>query len=45
MSQRLTIAAEAREIAGTGTARALRREGKVPAIIYGGGGDDLKNCS
>ena len=27
--------AQARAIAGTGTARALRREGMVPAIIYG----------
>lgn len=42
MAQRLTIAAEARAIAGTGTARSLRREGKVPAIIYGGGGEDVK---
>lgn len=42
MAQRLTIAAESRAIAGTGTARSLRREGKVPAIIYGGGGEDVK---
>lgn len=42
MAQRLTLAAESRAIAGTGTARSLRREGKVPAIIYGGGGEDVK---
>lgn len=42
MSQRLELQAETRAIAGTGTARALRREGKVPAIIYGGGGEDVK---
>lgn len=35
MSDVLTIAAEKRERAGKGVARALRREGRVPAVIYG----------
>lgn len=30
-----TIEAQGREKAGTGTARALRREGQIPAIVYG----------
>lgn len=42
MAQRLTLAAESRATSGTGIARSLRREGKVPAIIYGGGGEDTK---
>ncbi len=32
----VVLKAELREGAGTGVARALRREGKIPAIIYGG---------
>lgn len=36
MSEIHTIAAEARERAGKGTARAVRRTGRVPAVIYGG---------
>jgi len=36
MSDALTLPAEARERAGKGASRALRREGRVPAIIYGG---------
>lgn len=35
MSDILEIAAEKRERAGKGIARALRREGQVPAVIYG----------
>ena len=35
MSDILTITAEKRERAGKGIARALRREGRVPAVIYG----------
>lgn len=31
-----TLSAEVREVAGKGASRRLRREGKVPAIIYGG---------
>ena len=36
MSDIFTINAEVRESAGKGASRRLRREGKVPAIIYGG---------
>ena len=35
MANYTTIEAEARERAGKGAARATRREGKVPAVIYG----------
>lgn len=35
MSDQLTISAEKRERAGKGASRALRREGRVPAVIYG----------
>ena len=35
MSDIYELAAEKRERAGKGIARALRREGLVPAIIYG----------
>ena len=36
MSDALSLPAEARERAGKGASRALRREGRVPAVIYGG---------
>jgi len=36
MSDQLTLTAEARERAGKGASRALRREGRVPAVVYGG---------
>ena len=36
MSDALTLPAEARERAGKGASRHLRREGRVPAVIYGG---------
>ncbi len=32
----ITFNAQKREIAGKGAARACRREGRVPAVIYGG---------
>lgn len=35
MANHTTIEAEAREHAGKGAARATRRQGKVPAVIYG----------
>ncbi|MGF1549668.1 MAG: 50S ribosomal protein L25/general stress protein Ctc [Sphingomonadaceae bacterium] len=35
MSEQLTLAAEARERAGKGASRAIRRTGRVPAVIYG----------
>ena len=36
MSDALTLPAETRERAGKGASRSLRREGRVPAVIYGG---------
>ncbi len=36
MSDALTLPAEARNRAGKGASRALRREGRIPAVIYGG---------
>ena len=36
MSETLNLPAETRERAGKGASRALRREGRVPAVIYGG---------
>ncbi|HEY0084780.1 MAG TPA: 50S ribosomal protein L25/general stress protein Ctc [Allosphingosinicella sp.] len=35
MSEQLTLSAETRERAGTGASRAMRREGRVPAVVYG----------
>jgi large subunit ribosomal protein L25 len=35
MSEQRTLPAEARDRAGKGASRALRREGRVPAVIYG----------
>ncbi|WBY15703.1 50S ribosomal protein L25/general stress protein Ctc [Erythrobacteraceae bacterium WH01K] len=36
MSDALNLPAETRERAGKGASRALRREGRVPAVVYGG---------
>lgn len=36
MSETLNLPAEARERAGKGASRALRRDGRTPAVIYGG---------
>jgi large subunit ribosomal protein L25 len=36
MSDALTLPAEARDRAGKGASRQLRRDGRVPAVIYGG---------
>jgi large subunit ribosomal protein L25 len=41
MSDQLTLAAEARDRAGKGASRALRRENRVPAVIYGGNQDPV----
>ena len=35
MTEVSSLAAEARDRAGKGVARALRRSGRVPAVIYG----------
>lgn len=39
MSDTLTLPAETRDRAGKGASRALRREGRVPAVIYGNNED------
>ena len=36
MSNQLTLTAEVRDRAGKGASRDLRRNGRVPAVIYGG---------
>jgi large subunit ribosomal protein L25 len=41
MSQVLSLSAETREGTGKGVARSLRREGKIPGIIYGGNGGEI----
>ena len=41
MSDQLTLAAETREQVGKGASRSLRREGRVPAVIYGNKQDPL----
>ena len=35
MSEQLTLSAEARDRAGKGASRALRNQGRVPAVVYG----------
>ncbi len=42
MTSMVSFKAELRERTGKGGARALRREGKIPAIIYGGGEEPTK---
>jgi large subunit ribosomal protein L25 len=41
MSEALTLAAETRDRAGKGASRELRRNGRVPAVIYGGNEDPV----
>ncbi|MCM8557132.1 50S ribosomal protein L25/general stress protein Ctc [Sphingomicrobium sediminis] len=41
MSDQLTLPAEMRERAGKGASRALRNEGRVPAVIYGAKKDPI----
>lgn len=41
MSEQLTLSAEARERAGKGASRALRNQGRVPAVVYGDNQDAL----
>jgi large subunit ribosomal protein L25 len=41
MSETITVTAEIREDEGKGASRRLRRDGKVPAVIYGGHRDPV----
>ena len=41
MSDQLTLTAETRERGGKGASRDLRRNGRVPAVVYGGKEDPL----
>ncbi len=41
MSEQLVLSAEPRERAGKGASRALRNQGRVPAVIYGNNEDPL----
>jgi large subunit ribosomal protein L25 len=41
MSEQLTLSAETRDRAGKGASRHLRREGRVPAVVYGNNEDPL----
>lgn len=41
MSDQLTLSAETRDRAGKGASRAMRREGRVPAVIYGNNEEPL----
>src|SRR5688572_7918085 len=42
MTETITLVAERRDRFGKSPARALRREGKVPAVIYGGSEEPLR---
>ena len=41
MSEQLTLPAETRDRAGKGASRSLRREGRVPAVVYGANQEPL----
>lgn len=41
MSETLNLPAEARDRVGKGASRALRRDGRVPAVVYGGNEEPL----
>ena len=41
MSNVLTLPAETRAKTGKGASRVLRREGRVPVVVYGGGAEPL----
>lgn len=42
MSEDFIVHAETRSVQGTGASRRLRRTGKVPAILYGGGAEPVQ---
>ncbi|HYI63775.1 MAG TPA: 50S ribosomal protein L25/general stress protein Ctc [Allosphingosinicella sp.] len=41
MSEQLTLSAKTRERAGKGASRVLRREGRIPAVVYGNNEEPL----
>ena len=41
MSDTLNLPAETRDRVGKGASRVLRREGRVPAVVYGGNKEPL----
>ena len=41
MSEQLTLSAETRDRAGKGASRVLRRDGRVPAVVYGNNEDPM----
>ncbi len=41
MSEQLVLSAETRDRAGKGASRVLRREGRVPAVVYGNNEEPL----
>lgn len=41
MAEKFVVKAHVREGRGTNDARRLRREGKIPVTVYGGGGDSI----
>lgn len=41
MAEMQNLDASVRSDAGTGAARALRREGRVPGVVYGGSGETV----
>jgi large subunit ribosomal protein L25 len=41
MADKITVKAEKREGRGKNDTRRMRREGKVPVVVYGGGGDSV----
>ncbi|MFN3944364.1 MAG: 50S ribosomal protein L25/general stress protein Ctc [Allosphingosinicella sp.] len=41
MSEQLTLSAETRDRAGKGASRALRKQGRVPAVVYGNNQEPL----
>jgi large subunit ribosomal protein L25 len=41
----IVINVDVRENTGTGSARAVRREGKVPGVLYGGGKEPVAICA
>jgi large subunit ribosomal protein L25 len=41
MAEKIVVKAEARDTRGKNAARRMRTEGKIPVVVYGGGGDSV----